>query len=921
MTYCSNFSPKTLFKWLPVILLSPLLSAVQPADADANSVISAGELAAFVSVANSDSETIRRAVNIWKHGESYRSITAAATTYYVPAPASGRTFIAPATLAPQAAEPVVLYGLPVHPAGYSAYYYDTRVEDVVFETTVFVSEGDYRLLVPPHPLAAMEGGDLEFVIYPADASPTPANSYYTGTMSVQDLTPAPGTLSALRQKIDVLVAQIEQESGIDFSEYFAGGAKENGPFENELEQTMVLFVRYFQDPLFPGGLVELDEQIFDDSTPFLVDIRDQVDALLGRSDILQGIDEHGLSPPIPSGSSLAIHTSAPCLIAAAHTRSAEAELPPTDAKSLSELMFDQQVAAHQLDNFGFYGQETDVALTVGGMANAPAAVATAIPALTLSLMKRGDERKAYTYPALGWIEATFSETNFYADDCAVSGNWSATASATSLGWSTDGANLDLAVNLVGAAGTAGDALKYAKAADKGTAATDAATEAAVRTRKMNEFKLDLVDSGAEKIAIELAGQSSSKEVPPETWEGIEMTPDDATMKQVGNPVLAIDNATHTYTPSDIGTVNGYISPGNRQADVVFPPGMEASAPVTITVEQATLNLSGCPPETYTPGESYVLTAAVDGLREPDVPFVWNATAGAIIPVAGSVEGQEQAIWTAPDTPPSGIVTITALAEANICIPEGVPFPSDSCITQGSDYGLVLSPEETCYDTGDVVTLTLRNANDSSDHPETEFEVVSGTATIVDTGPNTAELTSNQTGEVGVVAQLVSDPNQLLTTTITFGCGEPMGLDLSPAKHGMQKLTFNTDARSWYTLFGSFSADNGVIRADFDAASTYQYHLAEDPEDPGPYGFVGIDPLDPGSPIINSNLSISLEIPYAVTSCGGPSYGIECLEALSVDENSVVIQGLSIDYELDPSLMGTRIADTYTIHLIPDNNSE
>lgn len=217
--------PKTLLTLTLSILLCPFLWAVQPADANADSVISADELAAFVSVANSDTEAARRAVNIWKHGESYRSITESTTTYHVPAPANGRTFIAPATLNPIAAESVALHGLPTNAAGYAAFFYDTEAEDVVFKGTVFEKEGEYRLRVPPHPLGAMVGGDLEFVIHPADVSPTPANSYYTGTMSVQGLTPDPGTLSTLRQKIDTLVLDIEQGAGVDFSEYFAGGGQ------------------------------------------------------------------------------------------------------------------------------------------------------------------------------------------------------------------------------------------------------------------------------------------------------------------------------------------------------------------------------------------------------------------------------------------------------------------------------------------------------------------------------------------------------------------------------------------------------------------------------------------------------------------------------------------------------------------------
>lgn len=910
MPYCPTL--KTPIILTLSILLCPLLWAVQPADTNSDSVISADELAAFVSLANSDTEAARRAVNIWKNGESYRSITENATTYHVPAPANGRTFIAPATLNPIAADAVALHGLPANAAGYGAFFYDTEAEDVMFKGTVIETEGEYRLRVPPHPLSAMAGGDLEFVIHPADVSPTPANSYYTGTISVQGLTPAPGTLSTLRQKIGTLVIGIEQGSGIDFSEYFAGGPKENGPFENELEQTLVLLVRYFQDPQFPGGLVELDEQILDGSSPFLVDMRDQIDALLGRTDVLEWIDQHGVGPPVPASGST------PRLAAAASVQSVEPTLPPTDATSLSELMRAQYVAKYQLDNFPPYDSKFGLALTVAGWTGPPAAVATAIPALTISLMKRADERKAHTYPATGWIEASFSETAFYADDCGVSGNWMATASASSEGWSTNGADMDLVISLLGVAGSAKEAVKFAKAADDAADAAETATRAAARVRKLREMGKNLGQSATEQYAGHIAEQESAKEVPAETWEAIPMTDHHATMTQVGDPILSIDGG--MYAPINTGTVLGYISPGNRETGIVFPSGMEASEPVTITVEEATVSLSGCPPATFTPGELYTLTASVEGLRDPDVPWVWNATAGGITPVAGSVEGQQQAIWTAPDPAPSGIVTITALAEANICVPEGASYPTASCITRGSDYEIVLSPEKPCYDTGEVVTMTLRNANDLSATPETEFEVVTGTATVVKTGPNTAELASSQTGEMGVVARLVSDPNQLQTATVTFGCGEPMGLGLSPAKHGMQKLAFNTDAQSWYTLFGSFSASDGVITAEFDAASTYQYYVAEDPEDPLPYGYVGLDPL--GDPIINPNLSISLQIPYTVTSCGGetPSY-MECLEALSTDENSVVIQGLTVDYVLDPSLMGTRVLDNYTILLIPENSNE
>ena len=878
-----------------------------PADTNGDSALSAAEVAAFVQSEGSGAELSRQAVNVWKHGERYRALNADSHTYYVPDPSSEDEYVAVATLSPAAATLVRVHGLPANANGYQASYYDPSVEDVVFDGSVVEEGGKWFLAVPTHPVDAIAGGELEFAIHPADEEPTPGNSFRIGTVTVEGLTPAPGTIGAYRQKVDAFVSLLESDSDIDFSEYFAGGPREFGPFENRGQQNLILIVRYLQDPGFPQGLVELDEEILDDSSPFLVGLRAEIDALMAQSGMIDWIDQFALDPYGSASAAASVKTTVDAPAPAEGTPSAFES--PTDAASLSQLMGDQYVAEQMLKD-PLFGMGVGGGTAAIGLAGAPGQIVSAEVGLTISALRLSNEEKANTYPREGSITASFGETNFYADDCDHSAGWTATASVSSRGWSTDGAQMDVAVSLIGAAGGVASSVKYLKEGSKVAQIGDDGLKAAL-SKKATEVPADAAEFGSLETAKAIANEDASHDVPAQSWSDITLGPDYAKMVQVGGPVVDVDG--DSYAPVDTGEAMAYISAGQPN----FPPGaLQPSETVSIKVEAASLTLSGCPPSPYTPGELYTITASVAGLRDKDVPISWESTAGALTPVENSVPGQSQAIWEAPNPAPSDVVTLTATADAEICIPHDASAPTASCSTRGSDYELVLTPAKDCYETGDVVTLTFIDTNNPDHAPGTDFELVTGVANLTKTGDNTATVSVESSGEVGVVARLISDPNEMQSAVMTFGCGEGLGLTLHPDDEA-DVLVF-TQGGTAYTLYGEFTASGGRLTAHFDADSTYQYMLSvTGPEATQPvYGEVGAD-IESQARIINTDLSVTLDFAYAEIDCPvAQAPHTICFQAQDTTAQSVIIDGLPNEYELRPDLTGTAIGPIYMITVIP-----
>ncbi|WP_309384697.1 hypothetical protein [Cerasicoccus frondis] len=895
-----------------IVVCAHVSRASHPADANADNHITAAELAAYVAQEGSTSEPALQAVNIWKHGERYRTIVDGSTDYYVPNPVSGPDFVALETLNPAAATSVELYGLTLEPAGYAAFYQIPGIDEVVMPATIMVTDAGYSLAIPPHPITPMQGGLVSFTLYPQGAQPTEANSILTGQVTIKALPAATFGITQLRSKASTLAARLEARNEVDFSDYFTGGAKEFGPFANEAEKAQIAAMRYLLDPNFPGGLVELDTDILAGDDPLVESLRAQVDSLITQSGVEGFIDEYLAEFSADGG-------------AAARTAKSVRKTPraydpsPNNDAELSKLMREQYAAEYVLGS-EIFSSETGAKLAVLGLAGAPGKVATAPISVTITGMRVDYESIANTYPAQGKIEATFPIRQYLQDECDKQGQWTAFAIVSSKGWSIDGAATDVVLTAIGAGGAAADGVKAFKSADVVKKTYDTGVRTAMVNKTVETYETGR-DFTRDEIIKNYQNKEATKEIPSETWN-VPLAYPYGEMIQVGQPVLTITN--NYYQPKDLGTVNVYIQ-GSASGSTAFPPGrLESSDVVQITAIPASVSMEGCPPNHYTPGEQYTITATARDLADlSTVSYVWDATEGTLSNITSLGDGISRAVWTAPDPAPQGLVTITATARAPICVPVGGADPEGFCITSGSAFELQVSPEKDCYEVGEQVTLTMVDINNPGTPPDTTFEQVSGESigSVTKTGTNTATVTANAIGEVGFTATPNGNSANLEFGAFAFGgCDEPIQMLLFPAGGGVWSIGWaSPDGAISYNLLGYATVTSNHMTLSFNAAESRSLIIAMgDPEDePPPVGFVGVYTASANA-VINSALSINISFDFVEGSCAGPDTSgfVTCLDEQNPENTTVNITGLGTSFTLDPFIAGTHSAVSYSINVVP-----
>ncbi|WP_269542245.1 hypothetical protein [Cerasicoccus fimbriatus] len=891
--------------------------AAHPADTNFDNSINAGEVAAYVDAQGTIDEAYLQAVNIWKYGERYREITADAASFFVPDPLSGPGFVALETLRPAPATSVEIYGLAPEPGGYTAYYQIPGIDEVVMPASVITTGTGYALAIAPHPIKPTEGGPVNYTIYPAGSTPTPANIALTGQVIVQGLSSGSFGLTALRSKASTLATRLETRNDIDYSEYFTGGPKEFGPFSSEAEKVQIAAMRYLLDPNFPGGLAELDAEILAGDDPAIVSLRAQVDALIAQSGVEAHIDDFLAQLDADGGAAAARSNKT-----AKMKNAREYDPSPNSDAELSKLMREQYVAEQML-NEEIFSPETGAKLAVVGLAGAPGKVAAAPVSVTITGLRVEYEKIANTYPANGKIEATFPYKEFFQDECAKQGNWTAYAVVSSKGWSIDGVATDVVLTAIGAGGAAADGIKAFKSAD----VVKKTYDTGVRTAMINK-SVETYQTGRDFVRDEAIknyqNKEASKEIPSETWN-VPIAYSYAEMVQVGQPVLTITN--NYYQPKDVGAVNVYIQ-AQASGSEAFPPGRLASSDVEqVVVRPAYVTMAGCPPNNYTPGEAYTITATAHDLAElGDVSYVWEATEGTLSNITRVADGVSQAVWTAPDPAPHGLVTITATARAPICAPVGGADPEGFCVTSGTAFELQVTPEKGCYEVGEDVTLTLVDVNNPGTPPNVEFTQESGfhIGSVQKTGANTAVVSAFDIGEIGFTATPNGESAQLQFGAFAFGaCDEPMQMLFGQVGENVWSVGFSPDGVNQYNLLGSFSVSGGRLVASFNATQSRNLIIAlGDPEDePPPVGFVGVNTAGSmPTPIINGALSINISFDYQEGTCAGPASipGVTCLEELNPENTVVSIVGLSDSYALDPYLAGTNTFASYAVNVVPQN---
>lgn len=908
--------------FLPIVLATSASFAFHPADLNQDDSINDTEFVTYAGLVGTSDDSALVAGNIWKHGEDYSAITDNSVDYYIPSPSTGESYVALESLSVEPAVAERIIGLPSYSGGYTASYQVPGVDEVSYESELYEDSGEYFLVAPPHPVTPAEGGILTFTIYPADQQPSAANAYYIGQVTVAAIQPASFGISELRTKASTLISRLEARNDIDFSDYFTGGPLVNGPFENEGQMQQVIAMRFLADPQFPGGLIDLDQEILSGTDPEIVALRNQIEALIEGSGLESYIDEYLNQFPSDGGAAALA-----ALPKRTNAKSTARSVNPTDAATLNKLMREQHVAEQMLTS-NIFSPQAGAALSAIGLAGAPGKVATAPVSVTITALRVEYESIANTYPASGTITAEYSQTEFLQDECE-NASWTASATVQSKGWSIDGVATDVALTAIGAAGGVGEGIKAFKATASTAQVVDTGTRAALLSKTIETAETTR-DFARDEIIKDYQNKNESKEVPAKTWSDIPLTPQYANMVQNGS-ILTVTEGTDAYLPSDTGAANVFIR-AQLLGPNAFPSGSLNSSPLQlVTVREARVDLSGCPPNRYEPGQSYTITAQLANVRDPGdtlVRFDWSLDgAGTLSQPTDLGGGASQVTWTAPDPAPTELVTITAEAVSAICVPIGAANPQASCTSSGKNFELQVSPQEDCYEVGDTVTITLVDLNSPNSPPNVDFTQTSGfgDGSLSKTGPNTAELTATDPVEIGFTAEPNGDNAQLQFGAIAFGCDEPVIVQIFPdlENPGNAQMSFLLDSTKAYSIYGSFSDNGSVISGNFTAQSNYDRLIAEidDPLDYPPFGTVGNN-AGSGTPIVIPAFSFSFSISYTRGECN-PNFPLplaDCLDEQNSDNTVLSIVGPTQNLSLDPVVAGSvieAVIPIYSIYLISE----
>ena len=903
------------------------LSANHPADSNADQILSDQEFVAYAGSAP-DANLLQQAENIWKHGGAYGESTVFGTTTYLPDP-GGDAFVA---MAAYSVAPFTLHeiDLPTPVGALTAHFYKTGDSSTYYPATLSEVGGNLVIALPQHPLTPDTGGTVYLEVTENLGQPD-ERLHPIGFVEIESLAPgSPGSLNALLVEMDGVIDHLESIRDIDFSNYFVGGPNYNGPFVDGAEALEVALVRILKDPKMDGGIQQV-LQLTSGDDDYSVAFRAQLDRLYDYSDLTTVASLFPTQLTAPNSAQAAgdaiaavASASAPYARAASGGGRNFAYKPAINTADALAHYMTEQVVAEQMLQDPVFSPSAGVANTVVGLAGAPGAVASGIYGTASSLLQMVYERRANTYPNEATLNASFTKNEFQQDECGIIGNWTCSATATSKGWDASAELIDLALNFAGAIDGAKEGIEFAQAAGK-TSLAELTQDFNQEATKANISKVR--DDGLKN----LGDQIGLVTIPPDTWNVASLNPPYVEMTQIGG-TLTIDGT--TYYPNAIGSSSAYLRARSGQ----FPSGrVTQSDPQAISLSQAQLTLSGQPPNTYTPGQVYTITASAVNLATDDPSISWTADGGNLGTPIDLGNGQSQVDWTAPSPAATDPVTITATLDKILCHPPDAPTLTTSAVTSGGRYRLSASPAKGCYDAGETILLAFEDLDDPNNSPQTDFSL-SGPGTLFKNGPNTATLTYDGAGSVGVIAELSSDSGKFEMADFIYGC-----VDLEPT------ITANPDAPDQLflsfgelTLFvlGSISTANDELVAEFTAQTHYdaQYalyliDLAEynaDPDivsepEPPVFGEIGVDT----SGAVHSDPSFAFEVamPYTTESCGPVVPGFVDICYVESERESTLVRtvGIAGDYTVD-SLRSARSSrvdfpgapTNFTIYLVPEN---
>lgn len=829
-----------------------------PADLDRNNRLSAGELAGYAAT-SPDANLLQQALNIITSGDqgAYETLQIDGADVFLPIAANvtfaalGRYHAPPLTAIPVAS-------LPAQATTWRAWAISSHnrllPHPVAFTGT--------QVICPFLPEFAFAGTTVEIVFSPAGASHPDRISAGSLSIAPADATGTIGAAASISASLTAFVDDFSSLTGVDYRQFFTGQTSDLSSVTDPFEQLEIGAICQLADPNCPGSLPNLLAQL--QSDPALgAEILPVLDVLAAaQSDQLTRIFDRLRTefPSVTNGKNGPGSKKKPAL----QPRDGQAKSETFDAMGLIVAILDARVAEEMLNDPIFSPSAGAVNTGVGFAGPIGAAVSGSV-GLTTAVLQARYERTAFQGPSSATLSADFSKLNFFQDNCDSPGMWTATATATSKEWRADKAVLDLALNSVSALGTAADAAKLANGL---SAAGDVKAANAV-WKEAAAFNADDVGLAASqfgaaeslKKAYDVSPEINTIVFPPKTWTGIVF--DEKTAQIAANPDT-LNTSVRTYRPQEVGTVRALV----RVKEGLPAVNIQSSDPAAIELKEAVLTLSGCPTR-YTPGQTYVIKAAVNNVEDPAQILngvTFSADMGSLtMPVSNG--STSTVIWQAPDPAPEGFVTLMAATTTRaLCVPDGAGPLTASCVMQkdSETVNLTVLNNKDCFAPGEETALLSVAAPTNGEQWDINFQLVSGNGTLTKTGPLTATLTAPGETVASVLASRIGGgPGDFDSTTVIFGCEEltEISATIAPSEDGtVWVLGFET-ANATYSVAGNVSDQNNVLTVNFTAAT--QAIFINDPE--VPFGSVGLKkPLNFENPaFVDPGFVFSLTFPYRV----------------------------------------------------------
>lgn len=388
----------TLYRYLIgwLLLFPTYVGSAHPADTSGNDRIEALELAVYSATAPS-ADLLQQASNIYQLGNNgaYEVVPFETRSIYRPVnPVYQFVTLEIYAAAPLSREEVA--PLPAIPTSYVAYFSLSSNLAKHYPLELNGDSGSLSFRVPLLPQFLTSGGKINLFINREGGIPGGADERQAGQFGIEPYAAdsSPGALGSYQAKINQLVSRLEVVTGLDYSNYFVGGAKRLSSVSDPFDQLEIGMICLLQDPNLEGSVPHTLNRLAEEPE-LSAAVEEPLDVLaeLATGNVQQVIDlfQTQFRPPIQ---------------AAPNRRRSTGEAINTP-QELFDQMKDAEAARLTLED-PMFSPSAGAANTALGFAGLPGKVVSGSIGLSTAILQFQYSRRAFQNPSSAKIHAEFS---------------------------------------------------------------------------------------------------------------------------------------------------------------------------------------------------------------------------------------------------------------------------------------------------------------------------------------------------------------------------------------------------------------------------------------------------------------------------------------------------------------------------------